>query len=314
MLIRTFAAGDDLARVGIYNEAAADLPKYKPATLDDIRRRSRPPDFDPSTYFFAVEGEGGRPVGYAGFHVNGRVSFPWTRRGFEAAAEPLFERVLSAMRERGLKQIFAAYRADWTPQRDFFLARGFAANREIINYVMDLGEVPTPAARASSAFGPLTADDLPAVLALAPRLFRSSTPAALGQHLLHNPHFPPEAVFCFRPKPGEPPLAVGIMIDNPAYASPKQVDAAMPCFRAGAFGTEGTQVKRMNGLFSVAVAAGRDVNALALDLLGHATFLLQDSELETLCAQVPSDATELVRFYKQYFRRQGSFPLYEREL
>jgi hypothetical protein len=36
--------------------------------------------------------------------------------------------------------------------------------------------------------------------------------------------------------------------------------------------------------------------------------------VETLCAQVPSDAVQLIRFYKQYFRRQGSFPLYEREL
>ena len=312
MLIRTFAAGDDMARVGIYNEAAADLPKFKPATIDEIRRRSRPPEFDPSTCFVAVEGN--RPVGYASFHANGRISFPWTRRGFEAAAGPLFDRVVAAMKERGMTKAFAAYRADWMPLRDFFLVRGFVATREVVNYVMDIAEVPTPAARASSAFGPLTPDDLPAVLALAPRLFRVRTPAEFGQHLLQNPHFPPEAVFCFRPKAGEPPLAVGIMIDNPAYASPKQVDPAMPCFRAGAFGTEGMQVKRMNGLFSVVVAGGRDVNALALDLLGHATFLLQDSELETLCAQVPSDATELVRFYKQYFRRQGSFPLYEREL
>jgi hypothetical protein len=312
MLIRTFAAGDDMARVGIYNEAAADLPKFKPATIDEIRRRSRPPEFDPATFFVAVEGN--RPVGYASFHANGRVSYPWTRRGFEAAAGPLFDRVVSAMTERGMTKAFAAYRADWMALRDFFLARGFVATREVVNYVMDLAEVPTPAARVSSAFGPLTPDDLPFVLALAPRLFRSRTPAELGQHLLQNPHFSAESVFCFRPKTGEPPLAVGIMIDNPAYANPKQVDSSMACFRAGAFGTEGMQVKRMNGLFSIAVGGGRDVNALGLDLLGHATFLLQDSELETLCAQVPSDATELVRFYKQYFRRQGSFPLYEREL
>jgi hypothetical protein len=312
MQIRTFTAGDDLARVGIYNEAAADLPKFKPATLDEIRRRSRPPDFDPSTCFLAVEGP--RAVGYANFHSNGRASFPWTRRGFEEVAGPLFDHVLAAMKDRGIKQVFAAYRGDWAPQREFFLARGFAARREVINYVMDLAEMPTPAARAGSAFGPLTVEDIPAVLALAPSLLRARTPAELTQHLFHNANFPPDAVFCFRPKAGAPPLALGIMIDNQAFADPKQVDAAMPCFRAGAFGAEGMQVKRLNGLFSVVVAEGRDVSPLALDLLGHATYLLQDSTVETLCAQVPSDATELVRFYKQYFRRQGSFPLYEREL
>ena len=312
MLIRTFAPGDDVAQVGIYNEAAADLPKFKAATLDEIRRRNRPPEFDPTTRFVAVEGN--RPVGYAGFHPSGRISFPWTRRGFEAAAEPLFDRVLSAVKERGLTKVFAAYRGDWTPQRDFFLARGFEARREVVNYVMDLAEMPTPAARASNSLGPLTPEDLPAVLALAPHLLRSRNANELGQHLLQNPYFPASSVFAFRPKAGDPPLAVGIMVDNAAYANPKQVDSAMPCFRAGAFGTEGLQVKRMNGLFGVAVAENREVSPLALDLLGHATFLLQNSELETLCAQVPSDATQLVRFYKQYFRRQGSFPLYEREL
>jgi hypothetical protein len=312
MLIRTFAPGDDIARVGIYNESAADLPKFKPATLDEVRRRTRPPEFDPTTWFVAVEGN--RPVAYAGFQPGGRVSFPWTRRGFEAAAEPLFERVLSAVKERGISKVFAAYRGDWPAQRDFFLAHGFEARREMVNYVMDLAEMPTPAARASSTIGPLTAEDMPATLALAPTLFRANTPDELEKYLLHNTLFPAEAVFGFRPKQGDPPLAVGIIVDNPAYANPKQVDSAMPCFRAGAFGTEGQQVKRINGLLSLAVAGNRDVSPLALDLLSHATFLLQSSDVETLCAQVPSDAVQLIRFYKQYFRRQGSFPLYEREL
>jgi hypothetical protein len=312
MSIRTFAPGDDAAQVGIYNEAAAELPKFKASTLDEVRRRTRPPEFDPTTRFIAVEG--GRPVGYAGFHPNGRVSYPWTRRGFEALAGPLFDQVLTAMKARGITRAFAAYRGDWEPQRDFFLARGFEARREIINYVMDLAEMPTPAARASSSIGQLTPDDLPAVLRLAPRLIRSGSPDELGKHLLNSPYFQSKAVFALRSKVDNSPVAVGVIVDNSAYANPKQVDAAMPCFRAGAFGAEGMQVKRTNGLFSMAVADNRDVSPLALDLLGHAAFLLQESDLETICAQVPSDATHLVRFYKQYFRRQGSFPLYEREL
>ena len=98
MTIRTFKPGDDAAQVSIYNEAAADLPKFKAVTLDELRRRLRGPDFDPTTRFFAVEG--GRPVGYAAFHVNGRVSFPWCRKGREQWAEPLLEAVLQAMRAR----------------------------------------------------------------------------------------------------------------------------------------------------------------------------------------------------------------------
>ena len=55
MTIRTYQPGDEVAQVGIYNEAAGDLPKFKPATLDEVRRRARGPDFDPDTRFFAED-------------------------------------------------------------------------------------------------------------------------------------------------------------------------------------------------------------------------------------------------------------------
>jgi hypothetical protein len=75
------------------------------------------------------------------------------------------------------------------------------------------------------------------------------------------------------------------------------------------------QTKRINGLFSFLVAPdSRDVNVLALDLLGYAAFKLRDTEVETFGAQVPSDAGHLFRFYKQYFQRQASFPILERTL
>ena len=95
MTIRTFEAGDEVAQVSIYNEAAARLPKFKPATLDEVRRRCRAADFDPGTRFYAVAD--GRPVGYASFHANGRVSFLWCRPGHEAQAEPLFAAVLDEL-------------------------------------------------------------------------------------------------------------------------------------------------------------------------------------------------------------------------
>jgi hypothetical protein len=88
----------------------------------------------------------------------------------------------------------------------------------------------------------------------------------------------------------------------------------MPCFRLGAFGTEGLTAKRINGLFSFLAPPGRDGNALALDLMGHAALLLESTNVATFGAQAPSDAPHLLGFYGRYFHRQGSFPVLERDL
>ena len=312
MKIRTFMPGDDAAQVGIYNEAAAALPKFKAATLDEIRRRRHAADFDPTTRFYAEVN--GLVVGYATFQVNGRVSYPWTRQGHEATAVPLFEAVLQAMKARGMTSAFAAYRADWTKQHDFFVQLGFPIAREFVNYVMDLAELPTPAARPSNAFSPLVPEDLPAILKMAPNLLRVQTAEQLEQHLFDSPYFSAKDAFVLRSKSDGAALAVGLVVANPGYANPKQIDAAMPCFRLGAFGTEGLTHKRINGLFSFLADLSRDVNPLALDLLGHASIHLDATDVETIAAQAPSDVAPLQRFYKQYFRRQGSFPIYERML
>jgi hypothetical protein len=312
MTIRTFEPGDEAAQVSIYNEAAAALPKFKPASLDEIRRRVRAPEFDPGTRLFALDG--GRPVGYATFHANGRVSFPWCRPGHERFAEPLFQGVLDAMRGRGMPKAFAAYRGDWPAQRDFFLAHGFHEAREMVNFVVDLADLPTPAARPSSPIQALRPEDVRAVLALAPEALRVGTPAELERHLLHNPNFPAAAVFLLRNRTDGTPAAVGIVVESPAYADPRQLDAGMPCFRLGAFGTEGMQVKRVNGLFSFLARPGREVSPYGLDLIGQAAFRLRKTNVEALGAQVPSDVPHLLRFYQQYFRRQGSFPVFERAL
>jgi hypothetical protein len=312
MEIRTYQPGDDAAQVSIYNEAAGDLPKFKAATLDEVRRRARAADYDPSARFIALEG--GRPVGYAAFHANGRVSYPWCRKGQESAAGPLFDRVLQAMRQRGLTRAFTAYRADWPAQLEFFRHNGFEVRREMINYVLDLAEMPTPSARPSSGISPATPADLPAIVKLGAGVLRIEEPAALEQYLFHNPYFPADAVFALRSRADGSPLAVGILIANPDYATPRQVDAAMPCFRLGAFGAEGMSAKRINGLFSFLTADDRDAQPFALDLLGYAAQKLQHTEVETFGAQVPSDAGHLARFYKQYFQRQARFPILERIL
>lgn len=310
--IRTYGPSDDAMQVSIYNEAAADLPRFKPATLDEVRRRSRDPAFDPAARFVAVVD--GRPMAYATYQANGRVSFPWCRKGHEDLADPLFGRVLESMKEQGHPRAFAAYRADWPEQIRFFERHGFQTRREMVGFVLELMDMPTPPARPSSAIGPLRPEDVPAVLELGAGVLRVNDAAALEKHLFHNPYFPPESLFALRSRAGGAPLAVGLVIANPAYADPTQTDAGMPCFRLGAFGTEGLTTKRINGLFSFLAPPGPDVSPLGLDLLGYAAFRLEDTDVATLAAQVPSDAGHLLRFCTQYFRRQGSFPVLERTL
>ncbi len=310
--IRPYAPGDDAVQVSIYNEAAADLPRFKPATLDEVRRRGRDPSFDPAARFVAVAD--GRPMAYATYQANGRVSFPWCRKGREDLADPLFARVLESMKERGLTRAFAAYRADWKQQQDFFARHGFEVRREMVGFLLDLVDMPTPSAMPASTISPLRPADVPAVLQLGAGVLRVRDAVELERYLFHNPYFPPEAVFAQRSRADAAPLAVGVVIANPAYANPTQTDAAMPCFRLGAFGTEGLTTKRINGMFSFLAPPGRDLSPLGLDLLGYASFRLQDTDVETFGAQVPSDAGHLLRFYMQYFRRQGSFPVLERPL
>lgn len=311
MTIRNYKPGDEVAQVGIYNEAAADQPKFKPATVDEVRRRCWAVGFDPGTRFYALEGD--KLVAYATFQANGRVSYPWCRKGHARWAEPLFARVLEALRGRGLTLAFAAYRGDWLPPRDFFLGHGFVQLRQVHNFVLDLVEMPTPPGRTASTITPLTAEDLPALAAMGAGVLRVGLPE-LERVLFHNPSFGPEALFAVRSRADGRAVAVGALVARDAYAAPKQLDGLMPCFRLGAFGTEGLTTKRVNGLFSFVVADPREVSRAGLDLLGHAAYLLQETEVATLAAQVPSDVPHLMRFYQQYFRPQGQFPLYERTL
>ncbi len=312
MTIRTFESGDEATQVSIYNEATADLPRFKAATLDEVRRRCRAPDFDPTTRFFALAE--GRPVGYATFQSTGRVSYPWCRKGHEPLADALLARVLKEMKARGLPSAFAAYRDDWPAVKELFARHGFAAVREMVNFVLDLADMPTPAARPASGITPLTPEDVPAVLALGTGVLRCRTAAELEAHLFRNPYFGPGSLFALRARGNGTSVAVGALVANATYANPKAVDASMPCFRLGAFGTEGMNTKRINGLFSFLAADNRDVAPFALDLMGHTVMRLDETDVEALGAQVPSDAPHLLRFYKQHFRRQGSFPIFERAL
>jgi len=313
MKIRGFQTGDESLQAGIYNEAVAGLPKFKPATTQEVQRRTRARDFDAGMRFFVEED--GRAVGYVTFNPNGRISYPWLLNGYQHLAEPFFSHVLQAMKARGLRRAFAAYRDDWQPVGDFLLKHGFRKTRDMVNFYIDLIDMPTPPARPSSSITPLERTDIPALMNLNPGVIQARSAEELAKHLLHNPYFPPESVFLLRSRTGNAPIAVGVLVIEPTYADPRAVDSAMPCYRLGAFGTEGMNAKRINGLFSFLAREDQNFSALGLDLMGNAAYRLRETDdIEGLAGQVPSDASALLRFYERNFRRQGSFPVYERDL
>ena len=72
-------------------------------------------------------------------------------------------------------------------------------------------------------------------------------------------------------------------------------------------------IKRRTFLKHLGIVAS--LSPLGLDLMGHAAYRLRETDdVDSLAAQVPSDADGLLRFYERNFRRQGSFPVFEREL
>ena len=309
MNIRNYQPGDEAVQVDIYNAAAAALPKFKPATVREVERRVRARDFDPGQRFYAVEG--GRVVGYGLVNANGRVSYPWCLPGFEQAAEPLFSTMLAAAKERGQRKLFAAYRGDWPTVTSFFIGRGFTLAREVVNFLVEFLDMPTPAPSANSAITPLVPGDVSTLHALMPEALRVDRPEQLHDALFKNPYFTSDALFALRNRAGGL-LAAGVLVYDPSYADPHAVDAAMPCFRLGAFGTEGMQAKRLKGLFSFLAKADASLPALAMDLMGHAAYRLRENDDVTgLAAQTATDTPALLKFYERTFKKQGSFPVFE---
>src|SRR5262249_6887213 len=151
----------------------------------------------------------GKPVGYVSFQANGRVSYPWCRKGYEGYADALFDHLLTRLREHGQESVFAAYRGDWQPIRQIFLSHGLTQLREILNSVMDCVEMPTAGGRFDLSVAPLRPDDLPEVLAMAPWLGVSRE--QLEQHFFHSPYFGPECVLGLRQKSDGALLAVSVL-------------------------------------------------------------------------------------------------------
>jgi hypothetical protein len=310
--IRTYRPGDEEAQATIFNVTCSALPGFKPAQIDDVRKRTRARGFDPATRLYAEDD--GQIVGYCVFHANGRLSFPWCLPGHERHAEPLFRAALDGLEARGVKRAVAAYHKDWAGVATFFAAHGMPKVRDMVNFYQEVTEMPTMVTRPTTPITPFEASELPALYAMGGELWRGLTEAELGKHVLENPYIPPDALFCVRSRTDRRPLAVGMLIEDPSFADPKLLDANQPCFRLGAFGTEGMQPKRINGLFSFVAPRDRSAAAFALDLMAYAANRVDDSSAHAIAGQVPTDAPHLLMFYQSHFRRQGSFPVYEKVL
>src|SRR5262249_34697176 len=154
--------------------------------------------------------------------------------------------------------------------------------REMVNFVLDQVELPTRPASVSQAITALRPEDVAAVFQLAPSVLRVASPQQWQEHLFRNPYFSPEALFVLRAKDGKTPVAAGIFVANPTYADPNQLDSAMPCFRLGAFGTEGMEAKRVNGLFSFLTKADANASLIGLELLQQAARLQEQTDFGTL--------------------------------
>jgi len=315
MTIRTFDAGDEATQVSIYNEAAADLPRYKPATLDEVRRRWRAPDFDRTARFSPSPAIG--PVAYAGFQANAASAYPWCRKGHEALAEPLFAHVLAEMKKRGLARAFAAYRgrlADGCASS--FCATISRGARDGQLHARTSWRCRRPRRRAQQHHLAVDSRRHPRRARPRRRCASAQTIPPTSRPNCSATPITPRA----RCSPcGAGPMArrwrLGVLIANSAYANPKQVDAAMPCFRPRCVRTEGMSTKRINGVFSFPGRrhARRDAVCAGPDGLRHVS-VARNHGRDVPRRRCRPTVPHLVRFYKQHFRRQGSFPIFERAL
>jgi hypothetical protein len=311
MAIRTYQPGDEPAQARVYNTAAGSLPGFKLATAEEIGRRYRGGDPDPGLRYFAVEN--GEVVGYAVFGSNGRISYPWCLPGAEIWRQRLLETVLLEMRKRGIPEAWTAYRADWSPVHEFLHQHGFTEKRRMINYLADVSQLPAgDRLPANRVVEPLARADLPHLIAIADGLLAGSDREALEQFYWNNRFTNlSESLLALKNGDSGEILGVSLLVVSDQFADPTKIDAAMPCFRLGAFGTERERHKRVNGLFSCVFVDETEGERLLSASLAAQT---QRFRLTVIAAQAPSDAPALCAWYDRFFQRQGSFPIWSRRL
>jgi len=310
MPIRSYQTGDEHAQARIYNAVAGSLPGFKPSTPEEIGRRYQPGHPDAISRYYAVEN--GEVVGYAVFGSNGRVSCPWCLPGAEGLRDPLLDTVLAEMRMRGFTEAWAAYRADWLPVLDLLRQHDFIEKRTMINYLAELSRLPARDGLPSNrVIEHLRREDLPQLIALEPGLFADLDAQTLEPFFWHHPHYDfSQNLWALKDRKSGEISGAYLLVVSDRFADPTKIDAAMPCFRLGAFGTERERHKRVNGLFSCVFADRATGDLLASVMGSHAA----RSGLTHIAAQAPSDAVALCAWYDRYFQRQGSFPILSRRI
>lgn len=310
MLIRNCLPADAEHEAAVYNAAAAKLPGFRPVTPDQVRRAATARATDPTCRLGAEVD--GRFVGYVAYEPTGRVHHPWCLPGNEAMSHRLFTSALGALADRKLTRAFAACRADWVDHVEFFDDHGFVKAREVVNFTQSIADLPTMFQRPGLNITLVKPEDMAGIEALVPGFLRLRG-TALADYLLKNPAFPADAVYVLRRKDGSP-QGVGILIEDGTYAGVDGLDPRAPAFWSGAFGAEGLAGKRVTGLFSFVTAPEKDAGLIGQDLLWYGTSRMESSTFEFLAAQAATDVPHLLRFYERYFQKQGSFPVFEREI
>lgn len=303
MHIRSYLLGDEVRQVEIYNAAAGGLPGFKPATAAEVARRYHGSDSDPDSRHYLVSE--GRVVGYIGFNLGGRISYPWCEPAAESGREPLLDAALTAMKGRGHNEAWAAYRADWEPVRSFLVERGFFPVREMVNFVADLGQLPAIVDEQAGSISPLPRERVHQLRELGRGVFQVDEPEALSAFYWDNPFLSNESLFALTSLDGGRLVGVGLAVIDPSFADPTKIDPSMPCFRLGAMGTERERHKRVNGLFCAVFTE----EAAGEALLAEAARRFRMAGLRHAAAQAPSDQPARLAFLDRFFQRQGSFPV-----
>ena len=264
MTIRTFQPGDDVAQVSHLQRGGRRAAEFQarhagraapPAARPGLRRRPR------GSTPWPTAGRSATPR----FAANGRVSFPWCRKGHEAVAEPLLRR-----RPRGDARARPTARLRRLPRRLAGPARSSRPTasrqtREMVNFVIDIVEMPTPAARRAANITPVTAGRRarhPPPRGRRPA--RRRPPRRSKQHLFRNPYFSAASLFALRSRSGDDAgrrrrwsSSRGLRQPRPGRRAP------CPASASGRSAPRGMTHKRINGLFSFLAADARELSAYA---------------------------------------------------
>lgn len=141
---RSFKDGDEKIWVQIVNEAIADSKRHH-LTIEAVNRFKKDPYFDPKGVFFAYIKD--EPVGMcyvkagAFFEVKkGRIIPKY--QGTEVE-EALYERAITYLQLKGLKEAEVMLAEDKRHSRDFFSSKGYKAHRIYLILKRKLNRIPS---------------------------------------------------------------------------------------------------------------------------------------------------------------------------